>query len=118
MCLSLEESRNMAATRIAVIGAGVIGKTHLTALSADSSCQIVGVADPSDGARAYASECGIPWYVDHSDMLDGVHPEGAIIATPNNMHVPVALECISRGVAVLVEKPIADTVEAAKHLSN
>ena len=50
-------------------------------------------------------------------MLDEVTPEGVIIATPNDLHVPLSLTCVERGIPVLVEKPVADTVEAARSLA-
>ena len=40
--------------------------------------------------------------------------DGVIVAVPNAEHVPVALACIERGIAVLVEKPVADLVDAAR----
>jgi predicted dehydrogenase len=43
-------------------------------------------------------------------------PEGVVLATPNQMHVEQALQCIAAGVAVLVEKPIAHTLEEGKRL--
>jgi len=49
-------------------------------------------------------------------MLDTARPDGVVIATPNQLHVPAGLACVARKVPVLVEKPVADTVVAALEL--
>jgi predicted dehydrogenase len=49
-------------------------------------------------------------------MLNAVKPRGAVVATPNQTHVAVATDCLERGVAALVEKPVADTVAQAQTL--
>ncbi len=50
---------------------------------------------------------------DVTDLLDNAHPDGAIIATPNVLHASIGMRCAENGVHILVEKPIADTVESA-----
>ncbi len=106
--------------RLAVIGAGAIGRLHIDVLlrNGGAAGHLVAVADPTDAGRAFAEARGIPWFADHGAMLDAVRPDGAVVATPNASHAPVALDCIARGVAVLVEKPIAETVEAARRIAD
>src|SRR5580693_8231226 len=104
-------------TRLVLIGAGAIGRTHLRAASETSEVTIVGVADPNPAAQALAAEFGATWQPDYRTLLDSARPDGAIVATPNALHVPIALDCIARGVAVQVEKPIADTLDQARRLS-
>jgi predicted dehydrogenase len=94
--------------RIAVVGAGQFGRRHIETIRAEPQCELVGVADP-----AYAGEQG---YADYRELLDKAKPDGVIIATPNNLHVAVGLACVERGIPMLVEKPIADTVQAAREL--
>lgn len=102
---------------IAVIGAGVIGRRHVEIISTLPECRLAGIADPSDSARALAEACGVPWHASHRELLDAVRPDAAIIATPNSLHVPVAEDCIARGIAMLVEKPIAEDLVAARKLA-
>ncbi|TWJ14009.1 Gfo/Idh/MocA family protein [Geobacter argillaceus] len=102
--------------RIAVIGAGLIGLTHLKIIRRELLCEIVALVDPMPAAATVAAEQGIPCFSDHVRMLEAVKPDGVVIATPNALHVPVGLACAERGVHMLVEKPIADTVEAAQTL--
>jgi predicted dehydrogenase len=102
--------------RIALIGAGAISRTHLQAATETPEVQIVALADPNPAAQSLAEAFGIPWRPDHHAVLAQDKPQAAIVATPNALHVPVALDCIAADVAVLVEKPIADTLEAAQRL--
>lgn len=105
-------------TRIALIGAGAIGRTHLRAATETPGLAIIGIADPNPAAQALAAEFGVAWQPDYRALLDSAEPDGAIVATPNALHVPIALDCIARGIAVLVEKPVADTLDQAKRLAD
>ena len=49
-------------------------------------------------------------------MLDAAKPEAVVIATPNATHADIALHCLARGAAVLIEKPVADSVEDARRI--
>lgn len=101
----------MAPVRIAVIGAGLIGRTHIAVLrSGDPEFALAGVADPSPGAQAEAARLGYPCHATLDELFEREKPEGAIVAVPNQMHVDVGLACIARGVPAVIEKPIADTL--------
>jgi predicted dehydrogenase len=107
----------MAAVRIAVIGAGLIGRTHIQVLrSGKPEYTLAAVADPSPVAAEEASELGYPIFASVEEMLDRAKPDGAIVAVPNQMHVQVGLTCIERRIPILIEKPIADDVASALHL--
>lgn len=106
----------MSRTRIAVIGAGAFGRKHVDTISADPSCELVAVADPSPESIAYARERRIRHFTDYATLLDEAKPDAVIIAAPNALHVPIGLACAERRVPMLVEKPIAETVEAADRL--
>jgi predicted dehydrogenase len=93
----------MQKTQLAVFGAGGIGRTHVDRIQRSSNL-------------ALAEGLGIRWFADHRALLDAVPLQGAIIATPNALHVPVALDCLQRGVPVLVEKPMTDTPAQAQEL--
>jgi predicted dehydrogenase len=103
---------------VAVLGAGGIGRVHVQRLLAHPECAASGTADPSPAARDWAASLGLPWEAEPAALLDRVRPAAAVVATPNDQHVPVALECIARGIPVLVEKPIAGDVAAAERLDS
>jgi predicted dehydrogenase len=106
----------MAPVRIGVIGAGMIGRRHLGVLLGDPAYEAAAIADPSPAAQALAKEHGVRYYEHHERMLEEVELDGAIVATPNQLHVVVGLACIERRVPVLVEKPIASSVAEALEL--
>ena len=108
----------MTESKLGLIGAGAIGRAHLVGAAGADGVQIAGIADPNPASAELAKEFGIPWFNDHRALLDNVKPEGVIIATPNVLHVPMALECIALGKAVLVEKPITDTVRQGFELAD
>jgi predicted dehydrogenase len=99
-------------TRLALFGAGVIGRTHIDRIQRNPLLALAGIADPSDAAHDLAGTLGVPWFADHRSLLDATRPQGAVVATPNPLHVPMALDCLERGVAALVEKPVTDALDA------
>jgi len=102
--------------RIAIAGAGVIGRTHLTAVAASPECRLVALVDPAPAADELARAAGVPLYSKLAAMLAAERPDGVILATPNTLHVEGALACIAQGVPVLVEKPVAGSLQAARCL--
>jgi predicted dehydrogenase len=103
-------------TRIAVAGAGTIGLAHMAVAHASPSCTLSAVVDPSPGARAHADKAGVPLYGTLAELFAKDRPDGVVLATPNALHVPHALECIAAGLPMLLEKPIAPTVERGEQL--
>ena len=106
----------MPPVNIAVAGAGVIGRAHIDVIAQSSRCRLSAIADPSEAEQALAQAHGVPWFSTLDALLAAVSPDGVVLATPNAMHVPQALQCIAAGVPVLVEKPIAHTVADARKL--
>lgn len=102
--------------RIAVAGAGLIGRRHIDLVLKDTSCQLAAVIDPAPGAAEVASRAGIPLYASLSDLFACEKPDGVIVATPNSLHVEHGLACIAAGVPALIEKPLADSLEAGERL--
>jgi predicted dehydrogenase len=104
------------AVRLALAGGGLIGRAHAERIRQHPYCTLVGVADPSPAAAALAQEMDVRLFATLEEMLDATRPDGAILATPNALHVPGALACIARRVPVLVEKPVADSLDEAQQL--
>jgi predicted dehydrogenase len=104
------------AVKLAVLGAGLIGKRHIEHAAAEPMAELLAVVDPSPVGEALAREHRVPWFASLSDLLATHKPDGLIVATPNQMHVENGLQAIEAGIPVLMEKPMADTVEAATRL--
>ncbi|MDT8923532.1 Gfo/Idh/MocA family oxidoreductase [Pseudomonas taiwanensis] len=102
--------------RIALIGAGIMGRQHYQHLRNVPQAQLCAVADPGPQAEAFATECGVAWFADHRKMLEQTKPEAVIIANPNNQHVATALACVEAGVPVLVEKPVGVHLDEVRAL--
>ena len=101
--------------RIGVIGVGSLGYHHARLLRDVKGAKLVGVYD-ADAARLekVAKELEIRSFSD-SDALLG-HVDAVVIAVPTIAHEAVAMQAVERGVNVLIEKPIAPTLEAADRI--
>jgi hypothetical protein len=97
--------------RIGVVGVGVMGSNHARVFSGLPGVVLVGIADPDrKQAEFVAHTLGCAAVADVEELLDlGV--DAVTIAAPTHLHHPIALTCIARGIHVMVEKPIASTVE-------
>ncbi len=103
-------------TRLAVAGAGMIGQAHIRVLQASPGCVLSAVVDPSPAAVGVAAQAGVPLHETLDALFAHDRPDGVLLATPNALHVPQALQCIEAGLPVLVEKPIATTVAEGQTL--
>lgn len=102
--------------RIAVAGAGLIGRRHIELIQASSECELAAIVDPLPASAAYAECLGVPLFADLDSLLASERPDGVILATPNQLHVEGALACVARGVPALIEKPVAHTLDEGKRL--
>ncbi|SIT48547.1 Oxidoreductase domain protein [Paraburkholderia ribeironis] len=102
--------------RIAVAGAGYIGRAHMAVAQHSETCMLSAIVDPSPAAAALAAEARVPLYRTLDELLERDRPDGVILATPNQLHVEHALTCVAAGVPTLLEKPIAPTVGQAEML--
>lgn len=108
----------MAKIRIAVAGAGLIGRRHIGFVRGSAACELAAIVDPAPAAHEAVREAGVPIYPSLAELFAAGRPDGVIVATPNRLHVKNGLECVAHGVAALVEKPIADAVEEATRLAD
>lgn len=101
--------------RIGVIGVGSLGVHHARHLRDFRDVQLVGVHD-IDMARLaeVGSTLGVATEPELDRLLDRV--DAAVIAVPTTAHEEVALAALARGIHVLIEKPIAPTLEAADRI--
>lgn len=100
--------------RIAIVGAGVIGKRHLAALAKCGDIELAAICDPTPGAVEIAHAQDVVHFPDIEAMLAAELPDGVVISTPTEHHLAPTLAALDAGVPVLVEKPITATVEEAE----
>lgn len=103
---------------IAVAGAGAIGQVHLQAVLCNPSLKLCAVVDPAAGAAAVAGAAGVPCYASIDELLAQDRPDGIVLATPNHWHLPQALQCLAANLPMLLEKPIAPTLQEATEIVN
>ena len=99
--------------RVLLIGAGRIGLVHAITLSRLHGVALCGVVDPKAGARTFLLGLGLsaPTYRTLDEAFAQAKPDVAVIATPGNTHLSLTRACMARGLAVMVEKPLATRQE-------
>lgn len=102
--------------RVAVIGAGNMGKNHLRNYFLLPDADLVALADINPDTKSLAAEYKAQHYTDYKLMLDELNLDAVSIVVPTPFHAEVATEAMNRGVHVLLEKPIAHTVQEADEL--
>jgi UDP-N-acetylglucosamine 3-dehydrogenase len=97
--------------RVGVVGVGVMGSNHARVFTDLPGVKLAGVADPDRKQREFVcGALGCPGFTDVDDLLEaGV--DAVTIAAPTHLHRDLAMKCIHNGIHVLVEKPIASSVE-------
>ena len=100
--------------RIGLAGLGSMGRNHLRVIGSRPNVRLVAVADPArDALAAAAAQTGAAGFEAPLAMIAEAELDAVVIAAPTTSHVPLALAAIGRGIAVLVEKPLAPTVNEA-----
>ena len=100
--------------RLGLAGLGSMGRNHLRVISGHPDAILAAVADPAPEAlEAAVSQTGAQGYADPLAMVQLAELDGVVIAAPTTNHPALALAAIERGLPILVEKPLAATVEEA-----
>ncbi len=101
--------------RVAVIGAGAMGRQHSAAMAAGvPGMRLVAVCDAhAETARAVGAAAGVRCFTEVADLLATRCADAVVIAVPHPLHAAAAIACVEAGLHVLCEKPLADTVGAA-----
>lgn len=95
----------MQAKKIAIIGAGVMGKKHAQTIVKHPNAELVAVSDPYSDAMA--KDFNVPNYKDLEELFNHVKLDGVVVANPNRFHVSTAIQCMQHNVPCLLEKPLA-----------
>ena len=101
--------------RAGLIGLGMMGRHHARVLSSLDGVELVGVADPAGDPHGAAGSLRLAASVD--ELID-LHIDYCVVAVPTAHHESVALILASAGIHALVEKPLAESVAAARSVAD
>lgn len=105
----------MRSHRVAVVGSGYFGALHAEKYAEIPNCELVAVCDIDEKkSRSVAARCNTEALVDQRDLFGRI--DAVSIAVPTRHHFAAASEFLARGVHVLLEKPISETLEQADML--
>ena len=103
--------------KIAVAGAGRIGRRHIAILADNPRARLAAIVDPSDEAQALAARLGVRAFSSIEAMIEAHIADAVIVATPTQAHLSGALSCIEADLPSLVEKPVTTTPQEAAVLA-
>lgn len=103
-------------TKVGVIGVGAMGKHHTRVYTELPNVELAGIADINkDAVYRTAEQYNTKPFVDYKELLKcGL--DAVSIVVPTSLHAEVAVDTANAGVNMIIEKPIADTVENARKI--
>jgi UDP-N-acetylglucosamine 3-dehydrogenase len=103
--------------RIGLAGLGSMGRNHLRILASRADIRLAAIADPvADALAAAVATSGAQAFDEPLAMIAEAELDALVIAAPTTSHVPLALAAIQRNIAVLVEKPLAESAEEGERI--
>ena len=103
--------------RLALVGCGAISRWHRQAIAEVPEVEIAACIDVDpERARETGAECGAPAYASLEAALAAGGFDAALLMVPHHLHEPVALEALGAGLHVLLEKPMAPTLDACERI--
>ncbi|OYN85298.1 Gfo/Idh/MocA family protein [Parenemella sanctibonifatiensis] len=105
--------------RAAVVGLGYAGTEHMRGYVADPDVELVAIAGHEPDRLQELSEefGGAETYTSQEELIENADIDVLSLATPTALHAPAAIAALNRGIHVLTEKPMAETLEAATRMS-
>jgi len=98
--------------KIAIVGTGIIGLDHIKAISQIDECCVCALCDINeDVVKELANEYNVPYFTDYKDIPSSVDVDAVILNLPHFLHCESTVFFLENGIHVLVEKPMANTVE-------
>lgn len=108
--------------RFVVVGAGLIGPRHAQHIMKRDDCTLFAIIDRLQNGPEVAAKLNTLHFSNVNEMLAFCAtyrlalPDAAIVATPNHTHTPIGMQLAAHGVHLLIEKPMASTVEDCRAL--
>ena len=103
--------------KIAIIGTGHIVSSHLAAINVLDDVELVAVCDINEArAKGYSEACGVPYVLDYKELPEKIDFDAVILNLPHGLHCEASEFFLNAGKHVLVEKPMANTVEECERM--
>lgn len=103
--------------KVALIGAGKMGISHLSILGAHPDVQIVGVCDTSKiVSEVLEKYSGFECFTDYLKMIDKTKPDAVVVAVPTKFHYKMVKDLLEKGIHVFSEKPFCLNPHESKEL--
>jgi predicted dehydrogenase len=103
--------------KIALIGAGKMGISHLSILGGFANTDIVGVCDTSKMVTDFLTKQGkFNCFSDYSKMIADVKPDAVVVAVPTKFHYSIIKDLLEKGIHVFAEKPFCLNYEQSEEL--
>ncbi len=101
--------------KIAIVGTGIIGLTHIKSIKEAEGCTLVALCDINEeSVKPLAEENGVPYFLDYKEIPEKVNCDAVILNLPHGLHCASTVFFLEAGINVLIEKPMANTLEECK----
>ena len=108
----------MATFKLALVGAGRMGRNHLRALSGSDHVKVTAIAEPAEAARAALSSTGAEVYADLDTMLDAHDFDAVLVCVPSDLHLETVQRLAAAGLPILCEKPVGLSAPEAREAAH
>ncbi|QSW98618.1 Gfo/Idh/MocA family protein [Haloterrigena alkaliphila] len=102
---------------VGIVGLGGMGHLHARSIRELGASVVAGADLVEAQRRRFADEFGAATYETHDGLLEDDAVDAVIVTTPNRFHEPIAVAALEAGRHVLVEKPLAHTLESAERIA-
>lgn len=103
--------------KVAVIGTGAMGKSHARVYSSISNAELIAVCDSDkETVKSIGENYKTSYYTDYKEMLKKERLDAVSVCIPTKLHKQVSIDIIKNNINVLVEKPIAATIDEAEQI--
>lgn len=91
---------------LGIVGFGGMGNWHRETIENIDGLEVAGIYDISDARKTYAKEVGVHSYNSLEELLEDDQIDLVLVATPNDLHKPIAIQAMRAGKNVVSEKPV------------
>lgn len=103
--------------KIAVVGTGIIGISHIEAIKQLPDCKLCALCDLDESkVKPLAEENNVPYFLNYEDIPSSIDCDAVILNLPHGLHCKSSVFFLDHGMHVLVEKPMANTVAECEEM--